>query len=217
MPKPNEEKNQIERREIPLQLEIRQNDTGKRVVRGYAAKFNAWSETLGGWYREKIQPGAFANSLKANDVRSFFNHDPNFVIGRMSAGTLSLLEDVEGLFMEAELPDTQWARDLAVSIERGDITGQSFQFRVVAQAWKEPDKGGNQIAERTLIEVDLIEVGPVAVPAYPDTTVALRSLEQYKAERTAQESGGGPDGEQSKGRLSNVWRTKVRCHELNNF
>jgi hypothetical protein len=206
---------EVEYREMPIQFEIRQTEDGKRIIRGYAAKFNAWSETLGGWYREKIEPGAFTNSLKKNDVRSFFNHDPNYVIGRMSAGTLAISEDATGLMMEATLPDTQWARDLAVSIERRDITGQSFQFRVIEQSWRDPDKDGPQISERTLVEVDLIEVGPVAVPAYPDTTVALRSLEQHRTRKT-DEDNGGQEKEEPEGRFLNIARARVRCLELNN-
>lgn len=131
----------------------------------------------------------------------------------MSAGTLRLSEDDTGLLMDADLPDTQWARDLAVSIERGDITGQSFQFRVKRQEWKEPDPGKPGLSKRTLLEVDLIEVGPVAVPAYPDTTVALRSLEQHRADQAAD---GGVNSGGQEGLSVRLARARLRIHEITN-
>ena len=53
---------------------------GKDVVMGHAAIFNTLSEDLGG-FRERIEPGAFDGVLE-NDVRAYFNHDPNYLLGR---------------------------------------------------------------------------------------------------------------------------------------
>jgi len=157
-------------------LEIREAGDNKKIV-GYAAVFNSLSEDLGG-FREKINPGAFRAAIKKSDTVALFNHDSNIVLGRTSAGTLELKEDKTGLFMEIDPPDTQAARDLMVSIERGDIKQQSFGFIVKNDSWETID--GEEI--RTIGEVEeLYDVSPVTYPAYPDTSVALRSLEINKS------------------------------------
>ncbi len=47
------------------------------------------------------------------------NHDPNYVLGRNKSGTLELDEDDIGLAVEIDPPETQWSKDLQVSMERG--------------------------------------------------------------------------------------------------
>ncbi|MEF2557392.1 HK97 family phage prohead protease [Aurantimonas sp. C2-5-R2] len=62
------------------------------LITGYAAVFH--SETvIAGEFRERIAPGAFARSLRENDVRALLHHDKGRVIGRMGNGTLRLSED----------------------------------------------------------------------------------------------------------------------------
>lgn len=164
-------------RVLGKELRVKRDSEGKGKIAGYAAVFNSLSENLGG-FREKIEPGAFKNAIPKSDTVALFNHDSNIVLGRTSAGTLSLKEDKTGLFMEIDPPDTQAARDLMVSIERGDIKQQSFGFTVNSDIWETVD--GEEI--RTIKEVEeLFDVSPVTYPAYPDTTVALRSLEDNKS------------------------------------
>lgn len=165
----------MERRSLLEPVEARA-DGESRKIGGYGAVFNA-ETVIGGMFREKIAPGAFANSL-ADDVRSFFNHDENNILGRTKAGTLRISEDERGLKYEVDLPDTQAGRDLAVSMERGDVDGSSFAFTVLRDSWDET----GDMPLRTLEEVRLFEVGPVTMPAYDDTTVGLRSLETFRKE-----------------------------------
>lgn len=151
-------------------------DADKPKIVGHAAVFN--TETpIGSWFREKVAPGAFARAIKEDDVRALFNHDPNFVLGRNKAGTLRLAEDDVGLAVEIDPPDTQVARDLMTSMERGDISQMSFGFYVRKQEWLEDDKGN---VLRTLVEVELFDVSPVTYPAYPTTDVAVRSLTDWR-------------------------------------
>lgn len=148
------------------------------TIVGYAAVFNQWSEDLGG-FRERIAPGAFADALKTDDVRALFNHNPDHILGRNIAGTLRLSEDSEGLRIEIDPPDTQVARDLIVSMRRGDITQMSFGFSVVMsdQIWEEKEDG---TVERTIKRASLFDVSPVTYPAYPQTEVAVRSMNAWR-------------------------------------
>ena len=166
-----------------LNVEERADGMGPKIT-GYAAVFDKWSEDLGG-FREKIRAGAFKKAIGKSDVRGLFNHDSNYVLGRQSNGTLTIKEDKNGLWMEIDPPDTQIIRDLVLApIKRGDIKEQSFAFVVAngGDEWKnlhgeKPDEP----ATRTIIEVDeLFDVSPVTYPAYPDTSVALRSMDKAK-------------------------------------
>ena len=150
---------------------------GEPKVEGYPAMFDKYSEDLGGFV-ERIAPGAFKKSLKNGaDVRALWNHDQNFVLGRTKSGTVKLREDDKGLYMINRPPNTQWARDLMVSIGRKDVTQMSFGFWVVDEEWKERK---DKPPVRTLNEVELIDVSVVTFPAYPDTKVALRSMEEWQ-------------------------------------
>ncbi len=142
---------------------------------GYAARFNSYSQDLGG-FKERILPGAFTTCLaERQDVRFLQNHDPNFVMGRTRSGTLRLREDSEGLYFEVILPDTQQARDLYKTIKRGDMDQCSFAFTVDegGDSWAEDvDENGVRFIARTVKNVNLFDVSAVTYPAYQDTRVS---------------------------------------------
>ena len=163
-----------ERRVLPLTgVEVRAGgDGGAPLIQGYAAVFNSPSLDLGG-FREQIAPGAFKRSLRSGNKLSFFNHDPSMVLGSTRAKTLTVAENLEGLAYQVEPPDTQWARDLLVSMQRGDIGDASFTFRAVKDRW-EVLEDGTQL--RTLLEVELVELGPVTMGAYPAADSQVRTM-----------------------------------------
>lgn len=172
----------LERRAFPVKVEIRSDDKGPPRLTGYAAVFNTLSEDLGG-FREKIKPGAFANSIKTLDIRALWNHNPDFVLGRNKSGTLTLAEDEKGLSIEIIPPETTWAKDLLESIRRGDVDQMSFGFSTVKDEWDESDP---KDIIRTLIEVKLFDVSPVTYPAYEATTVGVRSAKEVLDSHVAQ-------------------------------
>ncbi len=159
----------IERRYVPTELRINR-DADSPIIEGYGAVFNTLSKDLGG-FRETIDPGTFAKTIKEADIRSLYNHNMDLVLGRKSSGTLELKEDNIGLYFRATPPDTGYARDLIALIERGDVSDSSFGFRAIVDDWQ--IEGEDNI--RTLKEVALFDTGPVTFPAYPGTTVAVRS------------------------------------------
>jgi len=152
-------------------LEIR--GEGKSLtLSGYAAVFDEPSVKMMG-FREYVRKGAFTNSLKNDDIRSLWNHNPDNVLGRNISKTLRLAEDKKGLSIEVDLPDTQFARDKAESVRRGDVSQMSFAFRTIKDNWFQEDDE----ERRELLEVKLFEVSPVTFPAYPQTSIsALRSM-----------------------------------------
>lgn len=130
------------------------------------------SEDMG--FKETIKPSAFNKTVQEADVRALFNHNPDYVLGRNTAGTLELTINRKGLRATVNPPETGWANDLLVSIQRGDISGGSFGFEVVQDEWRMEDG----VMLRELQEVKLFDVSLVTYPAYPETngTVVLRSL-----------------------------------------
>lgn len=155
-------------------LHIEHRDDGAPQMVGHAAVFNQLSDPLL-FFRERIEPGAFSQSIHADDVRALMNHDSNYVLGRNRAGTLDLSEDSQGLAIRITPPETQWARDLMVSMERGDIDQMSFGFQV--QPGGDHWDGDLDNPVRVLTNVRLFDVSVVTFPAYPQTDVSLRRLE----------------------------------------
>lgn len=149
-------------------IEARQADDGTMRMAGYAAVFNEASLPLP--FIERIAPGAFTKTLQETpDVRLLANHE-GLPMARTKNGTMRLYEDETGLYFEAELANTQEARDLYTLVERGDVDQMSFAFRVIRQNWSK-DR-----TERTLTEVSLADgdVSIVTYPAYPATSVEAR-------------------------------------------
>lgn len=173
----------IERRIVARVIEVRKKAAEAAVseLSGYGAVFN--SETvIGCWFREKIMPGAFAPVIgKSADVRSLFNHDPNQVLGRTTAGTLHLVEDETGLRYDVDVnANDPMAVGVAARIERKDVTGSSFGFRVKREEWIEPDDGSTDLPLRVIHEfADLLDVGPVTFPAYEESTAEARAAVQH--------------------------------------
>ena len=155
--------------------EIR-TDGDKRTFVGHAAVFGELSEDLGG-FRERIQRGAFRKVLgRKPDVRFLKNHDPNYIFGRTKAGTLRLKEDTKGLLTEADLPDTEAARDFSIAVDRSDIDGMSFSFRVRPLGEDHWEEEGGQLVRTVISFGELYDVGGVVFPAYLQTDAGVRQL-----------------------------------------
>jgi uncharacterized protein len=165
----------IERR-VAVEIRAGGDKKSPRLV-GHAAIYNSPSQDLGGFV-EIVRPGAFTRTLKSDrDPLALVQHMPQLVLGRRSAGTLRLHEDQRGLAFEIDVPDTTAARDLMVSVERGDVRGASFAFSTPKGGDKWEMRGDKVMRE--LLDVDLHEITVTAQPAYLDTSVARRCLLQF--------------------------------------
>lgn len=153
-------------------------------IRGYAAVFYDGSPKtefkLFDDMVERIMPGAFDDVLAGKpDVRGLFNHDPDHVLGRTSAGTMVLAVDDKGLSYRIELGDTTIAQDVGKHVQRGDIDGSSFAFRVQSQQFRTED--GIDIREIEKVE-PLYDCGPATYPAYEGTAAGFRATEDIARE-----------------------------------
>jgi HK97 family phage prohead protease len=157
------------------------------MITGHAAVFNQ-ETVIGGWFREMIMPGAFAQSIGEDDVRALFNHNPDCVLGRNMSGTLRLKEDETGLAVEIDPPDTMMARDCVALIQRGDISQMSFSFRTVKEEWEYGPADGMDL--RRLKQCRLYDVSAVTFPAYEGTDLkaAQRSHDEWKKQNSPEPS-----------------------------
>jgi HK97 family phage prohead protease len=143
------------------------SDSDRPRIEGRAIVYDALSEDLGG-FREKFAPGSVRLD---DDLLALFDHDTSMVLGRASAGTLEASDGPDGVDMTAYPPDTTWARDMRVSMERGDIRHMSFRFIPIEDDWQVV----GDIVVRTVTEAEVIELSVVSMPAYPQTSAQARS------------------------------------------
>lgn len=173
-----------EYRSVKFETRVEEKQEGgkKLVLRGYPILFNTETKIYDWWYgevRETILPTA----LEGTDLTDVYlitghNIEPDKVLGR--AGKNMRLEvDETGLFFEAELPNTQHARDIYNLIESGLVDGMSFGFRC-------SDEINESTLTRTITHIDeLFEITITPFPAYKEASVIVqneRKLEEEKLE-----------------------------------
>jgi len=160
-------------------------DQGKNVVTGYAALYDVLSDDLGG-YKARIERGAFSEALQSPslDVRCLFNHSRDHVLGRSTNGTLILSEDENGLKYTVILPETTLGKDIAVLMQRGDISQSSIGFNYLPKDVKWETIDGERVQSFSVCE-EIFDVSVVTVPAFSDTSAVIQKFE--KEERTKRE------------------------------
>lgn len=166
-----EQRNCSYTRQAKLASEVRSiDDSGKKlIIRGYAILFNnptqIWDRE-NGHYEEIIMPTALKKT-DLSDVYLLGGHNPDNLLAR-TGKNLRLEVDDTGLFFEAELPNTQLARDYYNLVEGGILDGTSFEFRT----YDEPHGGKRQVSDITLLR----EITLTPFPAYSEASVvAARS------------------------------------------
>jgi HK97 family phage prohead protease len=133
---------------------------------GYAIVYNATTAgpvAVGGIHLlERIDPGAFSDSLRDN-IPFTFSHKDFAEYGDTRSGSLRLSDDDKGIKFELDLP--AYANVLRQQIECGAIRGMSFGFEVKDMQIK------NNV--RHIVKGVLLHISPVYSPAYPQTSVEL--------------------------------------------
>lgn len=170
--------------------------TGCFVV--YNSDYQVWEGAT-----ESIAPGAFRNSIH-QDVRALYNHNDDIVLGRTSAGTLTLEDREDGLWGRIKINrDDTDAMNAYARIKRGDISGCSFGFNIKSET---EERDGNNV-HWTITEVDpLFEISPCTFPAYEATHVSSRKKDldhiserrlQLRKQQIMDRLTGGKNGNQS--------------------
>src|SRR4051812_10779205 len=184
-----------------------------RTLEGYAAVFdqdteiNSWE----GHFKERMVRGAFRKTLKERTPVMQFDHGHDTRFGNLPIGSFErIAEDKHGLKVQGRLFDH--AEPIRQAIEAGAVSGMSFRFKVVRDSWAD-DKGnpitdrqelmdklynakkGDKPLQRTIKEVKLMEAGPVVFPAYPQTTVGVRSMTDDQRKRALEDLTAGFEAE----------------------
>ena len=179
--------NQLEKRFIQSTLSVRSVEEGgttARIIEGLAIPFGKPSLPLSDdkefEFVEYINEAAFDKVLSdaGLEVMLLYSHDWDAPLARRSAKRLEIKKTPEGIAFTAILPDTTRAQDLIKDIEAGNIQGNSFGFFPTRERWFVDENGVNT---REILEAELYEISPVVMPAYPDTTLAKRSYDLFRA------------------------------------
>lgn len=134
---------------------------------GLAIVFDQWSVDLGG-FKERIRPAAINRTIQEQiDVRALWNHNTDLTLGRLSAGTLTAEKRSGGYWIRLVAPS--WASAQMETVERRDVTGQSFAFRTVDDEWD----FDHETPLRDVLDMRVSETSGVSFPAYPQTTLRV--------------------------------------------
>lgn len=183
------EKRFLKGKKAAVSVEFRGEGDAKEPVAftGKAIVCNSRSHNLGGFV-EIIDPKAL-DEADLSDVVGLFNHDRSMVLGRTTSGTLKLTRDADGGLsyrIAYDPTDPDHVRVMA-KIQRGDVVGSSFAFRVAPDGdkWDHESTDTTDIYVRTVTKISRIsDVCPVTTPAYATSTAAKRSLDDVRQKAT---------------------------------
>ncbi len=190
------------------------------IVEGYPIVFN--SETvIGEYFREMIMPTAL-DEADLTDIPLLINHDLNSVpLARHRRGKRSTMDikiDDKGLAIRAELDieNNDRAKEISSALARGDINGMSFWFgmQVEGEEWEDLNKKGILPLRKIHKIGKVYEVSAVTLPAYKDTSIAVRSFASLENEKMALDNAraGALDNEKSY-RLE-LLKKKIKIKEM---
>ena len=164
----------------PLKAETRAEDAAASkdlVLTGMPIVFDTATvihDPFIGDYTEIIERSAL-DGVDLTDTRLLYNHDLQRVPLARAPKTMSLTVTDKGVEMRAVLANTEDAKAVYTAVERGDLDGMSFGFKV-------PDGGDTfdrNTNTRTIHKIEKIyEVSVVAFPAYSTTSVEARAAMQ---------------------------------------
>ena len=182
--------NKYEQRIYNFDIRAEQNEDEQGIITGRPIVYN--SKTDLGYFDEVIERGAL-NGADLKDVRFLVNHDTSMIPLARSRNnnansTMQLSVDDQGMAIRVNLDvkNNSEARNLYSAIERGDISGMSFMFRIDDEEWTELESDHPTRHVRKIS--DVVEVSACTFPAYDDTTISTRNKEALESAKLALES-----------------------------
>lgn len=156
-------------------------DTAPAGIKGYGYKwgdvyeFNSWS----GVVHERIERGAFKDSLKRADVKLMIGHNrESLPLARADTGTFRVVEDEVGLRFDADLDESDpEAMSLLRKVRSGLADKMSIGFSMrdggIEKVITPKEKGAptELVIERV---GELMEISVVSWPAYSKTELSPR-------------------------------------------
>lgn len=171
----------MEQRYFKMSEVATRSENNEPILEGYFVRYDDVYHVAEG-ATESIQRGALTEAIHG-DVRALYNHNTDIVLGRTSAGTLTLKDTEVGLWGSIKInPKDSQAMDAYERIARGDVSGCSFGFEIAKDGQKYEQKDDGTV-HFTITRIDpLYEISAVAFPAYQATYVEARQhdLENIK-------------------------------------
>lgn len=152
---------------------------------GHFAVFDRFTEInsrVEGHFLERIGIPAFNRTLaskRAKQIRVLYEHGKDPQIGNKPLGAPDeIAPDEVGMRYDVSLFNAGYVNDLKPAIGSGQL-GASFRMKIndVERVYpkKATEANPQMLEERTILDLDLYEFGPVTFGAYADATSGLRS------------------------------------------
>ena len=179
-----------EQRSYSFEIRAEENADHVGVITGRPIVYE--SKTDLGFLDEVIARGAL-DGADLRDVRFLVNHDTSKIPLARSRNnnansTMQLMTDDQGMAIRVNLDvqNNTEARNLYSAIERGDISGMSFMFRVDKDEWSNLESDHPTRTVRSI--ADVVEVSAVTFPAYDTTSISVRNKQALDSARSALDS-----------------------------
>lgn len=196
-----------------VRFEAGEDDDDGNTLVGLAVPFGQTTRINDPWEGEFDEQFGFGSMQRSLDHRTpvlQFDHGTHPLIGSIPLGRFERLKEIKrGLDVRAPLFENWLVEPVRDAIRGRAITGMSIRFRPIrieiTAAESRTDVEDADVPLHTIREAELIELGPVVFPAYPQTEADVRSLDlrnEVDRHRLAQALLGGVDlagGGQPKG------------------
>ena len=191
------EMEKMEIRAFDFEVRAQADEEHGKYIEGTPIVYDSWTDL--GWYDEMIDRGALTDT-DLRDVRFLVNHNTDMIPLARSRNnnansTMQMSIDDEigmNIRVNLDVDNNAEAKALYSAIERGDISGMSFMFKVDGDRWEELE---SEHPKRHIEKISKVfEVSAVTFPAYEATNISARgladaldnakaSLESVKAEK----------------------------------
>jgi uncharacterized protein len=162
---------------VPIEIAIKDIDTEKNIVTGYANAFNNKDSMS-----EIVRPGAFEKTIREwgpggkNRIVHLYQHNPTTLLGK----PVKLEEDETGLYFESKIAKTALGKDVLALYEERVINEHSIGYDVVK------DYFDKESETRELLELKLFEYSSVTWGANDQTPfTGFASMNPIKSEHYA--------------------------------